>query len=110
MIGRPTLTHKEIDEICNRLHGIRQRADLSDIVVDPNVQMQRVMLFLVYDFFRDIPDHSFGQTLSKRDTHKISCSDEVYNAFIVPEADASDTGGEFDITDYININSALNVE
>ena len=77
MIGRPTLTHKEIDEICNRLHGMRQRADLSDIVVDPNVQMQRVMLFLVYDFFRDIPDHSFRQTLGKRDIQRISCSDEV---------------------------------
>ena len=99
ILGRPVLTSDNVQAICQGLDGLKNEADLKDIVPDLSVRME--ILALVYDFFRDIPEQYSDLTLTQNSASQISCADKVYDQFIVDgETDVDEPEEDFDLSEY----------
>ena len=99
ILGWPVLSSDNMQAICRRLDGIKNEDDLKDIVPNRSVRME--ILALVYDFFRDIPKQYCDLTVTQNRASQISCTDQVYNQFIVDgETDVDKPEEDFDITEY----------
>ena len=96
VLGRPVLTTRQIDEVCDRLHGIRTEADVEDLVKDRKIQQE--ILALVFDFFRDIPHHYIDEKLAQKSTFEESSYDDWYNPVNFVSHDDEDTDVEIEMT------------
>lgn len=96
LIGHPALTAEQINEVCGRLHGIKEESHLEDLVVDQKTR--REILALVYDFFRDIPDYYSIENLAQSDSNERNSQVRIFKAFDFSET--AEDEEELDLSEF----------